>query len=315
VVLRRVMVPGLLTSPRGSVAMGMAGIEPEAEASVSLLDERLIDGAWLAPDDKGVLIGWRAADALQVTVGDKVVFMAQVGKGDVESVLLRVRGIYRTGSEALDAMAGTVVIQQLQPLLPGDDPAHQVSVLLPGAGTQKVPVDKAKAALGTSLDVLRWDQALPALAEQIEMQTRTRGLMYLFIGVIIAIGVLNTVLMGAMERIREFGVLLALGMRPAQLGRLLLTEGLLLGLGAAVVGLLLAATLYQPLYVTGIDFGELMADNVPVASPIDTVMRATVDVRGVITQTSVAVLATVVASIWPAWMAMRLQPVEAMRKI
>jgi ABC-type lipoprotein release transport system permease subunit len=165
------------------------------------------------------------------------------------------------------------------------------------------------------LDVLTWEQALPALSEQIAMQRRTRAMMYSFIGLIVAVGVLNTVLMGAMERIREFGVLLSLGMRREKLAGLLMIEGLLLGFVGAAFGLVLAALLYQPLYVHGIDYGDLLANNVPVASPIDTVVRAAVDVGGVISQTAVAVGAAVVASLWPAWMAMRLKPVEAMRNV
>jgi putative ABC transport system permease protein len=315
VVARRVMVPGLLTSPRGSVAMALAGVEPSVEAPIGLLDERIQDGAYLSDDDKGILIGWRAAEALSVGVGDKVVFMAQVGKGDVESLLFRVRGVYHTGSDLLDTMAATAVISTVQPLLPGTDPAHQVSVILLNHGAAPVDTGPAAAVAAPGLDVLTWEQALPALSEQIAMQRRTRAMMYSFIGLIVAVGVLNTVLMGAMERIREFGVLLSLGMRREKLAGLLMIEGLLLGFVGAAFGLVLAALLYQPLYVHGIDYGDLLANNVPVASPIDTVVRAAVDVGGVISQTAVAVGAAVVASLWPAWMAMRLKPVEAMRNV
>jgi ABC-type lipoprotein release transport system permease subunit len=295
--------------------MALAGVEPSVEAPIGLLDERIQDGAYLSDDDKGILIGWRAAEALSVGVGDKVVFMAQVGKGDVESLLFRVRGVYRTGSDLLDTMAATAVISTVQPLLPGTDPAHQVSVILLNHGAAPVDTGPAAAVAAPGLDVLTWEQALPALSEQIAMQRRTRAMMYSFIGLIVAVGVLNTVLMGAMERIREFGVLLSLGMRREKLAGLLMIEGLLLGFVGAAFGLVLAALLYQPLYVHGIDYGDLLANNVPVASPIDTVVRAAVDVGGVISQTAVAVGAAVVASLWPAWMAMRLKPVEAMRNV
>lgn len=313
-VVRRVLVPGLLTSPRGAAAIGVYGVEQQGEASLTLLDDRLIDGQWLDGDGRGVLIGQKLADTLQVKPGDKVVFMAQVGKGDVESVLLRVRGIYRTGSEQLDAMTGSVDIGALQPLLPGPDAAHQIAVVMPGLGVARLDPAPARGAV-TGADVLVWEEAMPALAEQLKVDRKLTSFLYLFLGLIVAVGVLNTVLMGAMERTRELGVMLSLGMRPAQLARMVLLEGLLMGLLGALVGLSLASSLYKPLYVDGIDFGEMLSKNVPVASPVDTLVRATLDGPGVLMMSLVAIAMTVLASAWPAWMVSRLQPVEAMRKV
>lgn len=314
IVARRALIPGLLTSPRGAAAVGVSGVEEATERTLTLLDDRLVEGEWLNGDGRGVLLGRKLADALQVKLGDKIVFMAQVGKGEVESVLLRVRGIYQTGSEQLDAMTASVDLVALQPLLPGEDAAHQVAVVMPGLGVARLDPEPARAVI-TAGDVLVWEQAMPALAEQLQVDRKLTSFMYLFLGLIVAVGVLNTVLMGAMERMRELGVMLSLGMRPLQLAWMVLLEGLLMGAIGALCGLLLAAAPYKVLYVDGIDFGEMLAKNVPVASPVDTLVRASLDVPGVLVMSLVAVGMTVLASVWPAWIAARLQPVEAMRRV
>ncbi|HMV68479.1 MAG TPA: FtsX-like permease family protein [Myxococcota bacterium] len=314
VVVRRVMIAGLLTSPRGAAAVGLSGVEHEAERALTLLDDRLVDGGWLDGDGRGVLVGRKLADALQVGVGDKVVFMGQVGKGEVESVLLRVRGIYVTGSEQLDALTASVDLSAVQPLLHGDDGAHQIAVVQPGLGVARLDPEPARAVV-QGADVLVWEEAMPALAEQLKVDKKLTSFLYLFLGLIVAVGVLNTVLMGALERTRELGVMLSLGMRPARLAGMVLLEGLLMGVIGAACGLLLAASLYRPLYVDGVDFGDLLAKNAPVPSPVESLVRASVDVPGVVVMSLVAIGMTVLASVWPAWSVSRLQPVEAMRKV
>lgn len=316
-ITRRSFVGGLLTSPRGTAAITLSGVEPSVERGLTRLAQHLVQGEWLADDDAhGVLIGDRLAERLTVGVGDKLVFMAQVGDGEMDSRMLRVRGIFHSGSESLDSFGGVTTLASAAALLPGSDPAHQVAVLLPEVGIGRVDLDPATAALAglPGLEVLGWDDVLPMLRDQMGMKMASNRMIASFVAIIVGVGVLNTVLMGMMERVREFGVMLAVGLRPASLGALLLAEGLWIGLLGVGLGLVCAGLLWQPLYVRGIDFGELMSDALPVGGVVfNSVLRARVNLWENLAFVAAAVLMTLAASAWPAWKATRIEPVAAMR--
>lgn len=313
-VLRRVNLGGLLTSPHGQTAVGVRGLEP-AEVDVSTLDDRLVEGTWLPDGDReAALIGDDLARQLRVGVGDKMVLMVQVGDADMESVLLRVRGIWHTGGEAMDAFTLIVPFGTVQPVLPGDDPASQVAVVLPGESLE-APDTMALAAALPGLDVLTWQQSMPMMHEQAMMKERSGAVMSGLLLVIIAVGVLNTVLMGMMERVREFGVVLSVGLTPGNLGKLVLIEGFWIGVLGCLASMAFVGMTWWPLYVHGVDYGDLMGDALPIGAAYEQVMRARFDPLSTVVWFFVAVLMTVLASVWPAWQATRLQPVEAMRHV
>lgn len=314
-VVRRAIVGGLLTSPTGSAAVELRGIEPDAERDLVLLDDKLVDGAWLE-GDRGVLLGRKLADTLGVGLGDKVVFMAQVGTGEVESRLFRVRGVFRTGSEALDAFTAVAALPDVQPLFPGDDVAHQIAVVFPSIGKGGVDTSPARAALGarTGVDVLSWEDAMPVLKEQAALDAKFGNVLYGFMGLIVAVGVLNTVLMSVLERMREFGVLLALGLRPRDLAAMIVVEGGVLGLCGGVLGALLAVPPILWLEAYGIDYGDMIAQSGPVGDvALDTVLRAHLDPPKMATVAAIAAVVALLASLWPARHATRLHVVDALR--
>jgi ABC-type lipoprotein release transport system permease subunit len=309
-VVRRTWVGGLLTSPRNASAVTVEGIEPDAEATLTLLDDRLKDGHWL-DDDRGILLGDLLVSTLGVGVGDKVVFMTQVGGGEMQSRLFRVAGVFHTGNEMLDAFGALARIEATQELLPVADAAHQVAVIVPGAGKAEVPTAPA-AAVAPGADVLSWRQALPLLEEQEALDENFSGIFYLAMGLIVAVGVLNTVLMSVMERVREFGVLRAIGMRSRPLFAMIVAEGLVLGVLGAIASVLLAAPAIHWLVVHGIDLGDVLSANSPVGGvAIDTVMRARWVPATMLGYAASAVVLAVAASLWPAWKATRLRPVDA----
>ena len=237
---------------------------------------------------------------------------------EMESVPLRVRGVYRTGVDLTDGFIAMADISALQPLLPGEDPAHQVAVLLDSA--DRAPRVKADviAALGerSAVDIRTWDEAMPQLKAQMELDRGASQVIYSFVFVIIAVVILSTLLMSVMERTREFGVLLALGMRPLEIAALIVSESFLLGVFATAVGLLLHIPLAWYLITYGLDYGDMMANSSDLAGVIlDPVIRAQIDWDSLVFYSVAAVVLTMLAGVWPAWRATRLQPVDAMRSV
>lgn len=317
-VVRRSFVSGLLSSPGNSVGVAATAIDPAVEPAVSDWHEKVIEGEYLSPDDtRGVLIGRSMAETLGVEVGDKLVMMAQ-GAEEVNSRLFRVRGIFSTGSAEMDGFLALIHLDAARELLEQPGAATQVSLHLDDI--ERAPEARAAAAEalgGQALEVLTWDEALPELYMMIRRDRETNDVMMAFIGLIAAFGVLNTVLMSVMERIREFGVLLALGMPPKRLSRMVLLEGTLLGALGVSLGLGLGLLASWPLVVYGIDFSSLMGmeqmDMGGVA--ISAKIKGAIDLPRSIGYCVAGTVMTALASVYPAYRASTLQPVEAMNHV
>jgi ABC-type lipoprotein release transport system permease subunit len=311
-VLRRSFVGGLLSSPTNAVAVQLAGVEPGPEADVNDLDQRLQQGEWLT-DDKGILIGVGLAQQLGVGPGDKVVFMAQGPDKELDSVLYRVKGIYRTGGEAFDNFQAFAAFPSTQRFLPGVDPAHQISILIDDwARSDAVSAELVPLFPGD--EVLSWKQALPALKEQADMD-KTQGRYTLAILlVLVAVGILNVQLMSVLERTRELGVLRAVGMRPGALAAMVLLEGAILGLFAVFLGAALGVGGTVPLVVWGIDYGDMM-QNMQSGGVLDPVIRSDWAWDEMAFFCVASLVLTVAATIWPAWRVTQLTPLDAMRHV
>ncbi|MCB9700016.1 MAG: ABC transporter permease [Alphaproteobacteria bacterium] len=313
----RLVLGGLITSPRGSVGAAVSGIDGAAEAKLQEIDEHVVQGTWLTGDARGIVIGRDMADALQVGLGDKVVYMGQHGGAtEVSSRLFRVIGIFRMGNADLDGFVAFVDLPAAQEAFGQPDVANQVTVHLPDPNRSPAAAAEARTLLADidGIEVLDWKQALPELFALIEVDKTSGDVMLFLLGAIVAMGALNTVLMAALERTREFGVMLALGLRPQQLARLILTEGLLLGLMGAGLGLVVGTALSWPLVHYGLDYSAYMGDTYETAGVVlSSVIKGRFNPLRMTTYTIAATFMTAAAAIYPAVQVARLQPVEAMR--
>ena len=316
VVASRIIMGGLLTSTSTSAGAGLSGIQPRAEEQVQDLHTKIVEGEWLSDDDREILIGKAMADALDVDLGDKVVFMGQNGTDEVQSRMFRIRGIFRTGAASMDGRMVIVHLSAAQELMAAEDVAHQVTVHLSEPEASFAAADRAEALVGRAdLDVLNWKEALPELAGMIQMDRASGDFMMAIIGIIVAFGVLNTLLMSVLERTREFGVMLSLGMKPRQVFGLVLTEGLVLGGIGALFGLGLGLLFSLQAVYQGIDYAAFTGSEAMEMEGIvmDTVMKGDWDPMRMSLYMAFAVIFCVGAAVYPAWAISRLQPVQAMR--
>lgn len=313
-VLSRTFLAGLLTSTTNAVGASVGGVQPSAEVEVTDWDEKVTTGEWLADDDdRGIVLGAGLAQSLGVELGDKVVLMVQ-GDEDMESRLFRVRGIMETGSTDMDGFLAMAHIDATRELLPGADSAHQVSLHL--------EVDKSVQLAGMvsppdGSEVLTWKEALPDLVAYIQLDRSSNDFFMFIIGLIVTIGVLNTVLMSVMERFREFGVMLAVGMTPGRLFALVVTEGILLGVLGTILGVLGGAAIAYPLVTSGLDYSAMLGgENVDIEGvTVSMLIYGIYDWPRVAQYAVAAVFLTFASTLYPAIKASRLLPVEAMRHV
>ena len=315
-ITQRINLAGILVSPTNNIAAGIRAILPDAEATIGDMDDKLIDGAWLAADDeRGIIIGAGMAETLSAEVGDKLVFMGQNGTEEMESRLFRVRGVFRTGGADFDGRVGFVHLEAGRALLRQPDVANQIAVHLDDARAAFGATEETEKLLGRDgLDIRSWRDALPELYALIQVDRQSSDIMMSVIGIIVAMGVLNTVLMSVLERTRELGVLMAIGMRKRKIALMVLAEGMFLGIIGTIGGVLFGLIPSYYTVVYGLDFSQWMGETFETNGiAMSAVMHGAWDPRRMGVYALGAVIFTVLAAIYPAWRVTRLQPVDAMR--
>ena len=316
-VLPRLYLPALAQSSYDSRGILLIGVDPEVERAVNpFLKELPADGMLRDGAGRDAIIGQRLLADLKLAVGRKLVVTAQHRDGTLHSELLRVRGVVATGMAEIDGSLLMVGRERAAQLVGMPGEIHELAIILESADDE-ARVHPALAALTASVPgtvAVSWETAMPNLANAIKLDYASQKFIFAIILLIVTIGVVNTLLMSVMERLREFGVVLALGSSPARLRRLVLLEALLLGGVAALVGCLLGSLATWYLVVVGIDLKNFIPETLEFGGVVfDPVLRAAWDLPWMAKIAVYVVALTVLAALYPAVKAGRVTPSEAMR--
>lgn len=308
----RVMAGGLAAAGKYSAGVSLRGIDLEREDRVSKISTRVGQGEWLDPaDPMGVVVGRRLARTLEVEVGDELVVLTQGADGSMANDLFRIRGVLAGIADGTDRSAVFMPEPSFRELMVFPHGAHQVVVRRPDG--QPLP-DAVRLVRdrATGLDVQTWKELMPVVATMLES---TEGLIVvIFVVVYIAVGILilNAMLMAVFERVREFGLLKALGVSPLRVLSMILVETLFQTLIAVVISLIVTIPGMWYLSTVGINVGILggvsaMGLAMP---PIWYGVYDLDTIRGPFSMLFVVVFLSV---LYPASKAAWLHPVDAMR--
>jgi ABC-type lipoprotein release transport system permease subunit len=309
----RVRVPAIVTSERESRGVTLLGIDPAAERSFSFVDYDAVDGRFLeGVDDSGIVIGAKLADTLETRVGKRVVLMTQDPDNEIADRGFRVAGLFHANIESYEDSFVFIGRQTVQELLGiGDSTTEAVFV---GDDYRNVePVyDIVSAAVDDSVRVSRWTEIDTYLGTMLKTMD---GFMLIWVVVIflaLSFGLVNTLVMAVFERVREIGLMLALGMKPAMiLGQILIESMLLLGIGL-LIGDVLAYATVTPLE-SGIDI-SIVAKGMEMFGA-SSMLYPALYLKDVILANVVVLILGFLASLSPAWRASRYEPVEAITKV
>ena len=333
----RLLATGLLTSAANASGVSIIGVRPQDERSVSLIPQRMVQGTYLANDSSAsVVIGVELARKLGVKVGSKVVLMTQViGKstfadtgrsaaaettgtgGEMKSTLLRVRGIFRTGLQPVDAGVIHLPLGVAQTLLGIDD--HQVTqialVLEQENDSVMVANDLRKLLSGKPVEVLTWRESMPMLAQILRLDRSFNYVMNVVVLTMVGLGILNTILMRVLERRYEFGVCAALGLRPRQLAAMIVGESLALTSISLGIGLVLGLGVNHYFATAGLDFRWIFGHGLPPALVFDPILYSRLSFSRVTSSTSVVFVMATVISLYPAFRAARTELPDSLKVI
>ena len=309
----RLVISGMLTSPTGVSGIRINGIVPEHEKKVTTISSKVVEGNYLDSTVRNpVLLGERLAQKLKVKLKNKIVLTFQDKEGNITAGAFRITGIYRTSNSTVDELNVYVRLDDLSSIagIPGG--INEVAVLLP----DNDPLAATDAALEKKHPALRvqtWKELSPELELVVDS---FRLYMYIFISIILLalmFGIVNIMLMAVLERTRELGMLMAIGMNKSRIFFTIILETLFLVAVGGPLGLLLAWTTVQWTGHTGIDisaFGKGLA-----AYGFSPVIHPGLDRSYYFTVSLMTVSAALLSAIYPALRAIRLRPTEAIQKI
>ncbi len=312
----RVTGPTMLSTAGGSYGAFFVAIDPqvEDEGTFSLLEGLVAGEMFATSDDRGVLLGERLARNLDVELGKKVVYTLTAKDGEIVAGMARLRGIVRTGAPSVDATLCLLPLGAIRQTL-GYRPEEstQVALFLADNRDSDGVARRLAPALDQSTAVVTWDQAQPELSSFIAMKVGGARFMEGVIMLLVAAGIFNTLFISVMERLRELGVLMAIGFSPRQLFTLVMWESLWLGLAGIVAGAVLTAGPYWYMSAHGIDLSGLLgADAAEIAGVgMSPILRVGIFPGHLLMIILVVLLATLAAGLYPAWRAGRVAPAEA----
>jgi ABC-type lipoprotein release transport system permease subunit len=310
---RRMLTPGLLSSARNSSGVMFVGVEPVRERLVTTIASSIVAGRNIEQDPHEILVSERLAKTLDVTLGDKLVAMSSTRDGQVGSELFRIVGLYRTHISEFDRFHVYIPLPSARSLIHAPGMVAEFAAIADQGIDIRQVRDDLRTALGPEYEVLSYEDVIPTLVMQVELTEQSMLIYYVIIGIAMIFGIINTMMMSVYERINEFGVLKAVGMKDLALFRLVLTEAALLGVVGTSLGILVGSGVTLYVEYTGINFAWF-AEGLS-SWGTGAIVHPEFRLSSVLVGSMVIVAMCVMAAVHPAYRAIRLQPVEAIRHV
>lgn len=302
----RLFASGIVSVQDDSAGVQIMGVDPASKANDPYV---IVEGQFITADDRdGIVIGYPLAETLGLGVGDPLNLLVNTSDGTVDEQLFTVRGIFSTGTTAYDKGVVFLPLAKAQAFSGAGNHASLIFVLLKDREQAELV---AKAIPSQNFQVKTWREMNELLVLFNDFSNVILSMIYLIILSITAIVIVVTLLMSVLERTREIGILTAIGMKGRQVIALFLAEASLLALGGITVGTLAGWAISIYFGKVGIYFGDLgLSNELIVQDRIYTILPLDSAVILIV----LAFVITLVFSLYPAWMASRMEPVEALHK-
>jgi ABC-type lipoprotein release transport system permease subunit len=286
------------------------GVVPEAERQLSSLPAALTDGRYLEGGAEAVM-GASLARNLGAVPGDEVVMLGTGPEGGVAALAVTLVGLFETGQAELDRALVQVPLDVFQAGFFLEDEAHTVILKLERIADLETVAADIRGILPEELALRDWQQLMPDVVQAIALDRVSARMFYGILMLVVLFSIINTFIMTVFERTREFGMLLAIGMRPWRLILMLQLEALWLALLGALIGGTLAIPMLAWLNLVGIPID--VADGMTGGFAFPSHLRGAVAPQQMLLIPLVFVLGCQVSALLPGLRLRRLNPVEALR--
>ena len=309
----RLMGFALAAAGTSSAGIQLRGIEPEQEATVTLIHRHVAQGKWLdAAYPRGVVIGRKLARSLNVVPGDEIIVVGQARDGSMANDLYRVRGVLKAVGDEVDRGGFYMLAVAFRELMAMPEGVHEVAMMRTNKAQTLVDTRQQVAGLAEAYVTEDWRTLMPVIARILDLADAQTIFMLLITYVAVAMVVLNAMLMSVFERIREFGIMKALGVSPQQLMALIIAEAMLQALLASVVAVCIGGWIALQLQEIGIDLSAIASTTSFGGIAMEPVWYAEVSLRTLVVPVFFLFIVTFIAVIYPACKAALIRPVSAL---
>jgi ABC-type lipoprotein release transport system permease subunit len=311
---RRINTGGMATSHEGAFSINIVGIEPEEELPVSLPAQNVSAGRFLETGDlDAVFIGKGLADAMDVTVGDRITLVGRAMHEQMRQRTMTVAGIYDVGMSDVEKQTIYITLEEAQNLYGLTGKASEVMISLQSLGQETAVMNAIRPGL-EGYEIASWRTNFPELNQAVNSKNGVMDVFNVIILVIVGIGILNLLMMAVFERTREIGLLGALGVRPRQISTLFILEGAMMGVVGVVAGIALGLTFNSILGTVGIDYSQY-TNMTSFTALISGRVYSTLGLEKIGQRTFTVIVISVLAAWSPAREAARREPAEALHYV
>ncbi|UCH40275.1 MAG: ABC transporter permease [Gammaproteobacteria bacterium] len=306
----------LASSEERSYGLQIVGVDPVHEPLVSTLPGLVKQGRYLKPGAAGeIVIGAVLARNLKISVGDELTFLGSGFDDSFAAGIVTVVGIFESGMADLDRALAQVELGYFQDVFAMQDRGHSLIVRARNIDDVESLQAQVKALLESNQDIsLRhWEELQPGLRQAIQADMASNSFMYVVLVVLVAFSVLNTQLMSVLERTREFGTMMALGLQPARLSRLVMLETALMTALGLVLGI--AVGLVVNLYLSRVGFSYPGMDEVALKFNLPERIYPAISLASMTLGPAAVAIGSLLAALYPALRLYLLTPIEAMRAV
>jgi len=310
----RLFTFGLMASDNSSSGVQLRGVDLSYESTVTEINQHVLLGSWLEKDDAhGVVIGKKLARLLDVSLADELIFVGQTADGYMANDSFRVRGILKSIATDIDSASVFMNNSMLRELISlPEQGAHQIVIMRADRKQDLAEAtEKVKTLVSEDLEVMNWRQLMPVISRFLETAQVQTLIMLLFTYIAVASVVLNAMLMSVFERIHEFGIMKAIGVRPWQIMRLVYAETFIQTVVASIVGLISGVSLSWYLQQYGLDMTSLAEGMTFAGIALDPVWYAELSVNSSLIPIGFLFVMSAVAVIYPAVKVALMRPLEA----
>jgi len=302
---------GLISSGTKSAGTQFWGINPESELQHFDFANHIDKGNFLTNTSlKKIVLGKKLASSIAADIGTELVVFVQGADGSLGNELFYVSGILKNMADNIDRGAAMILREDFDILFSTNNLIHEIALNSKGR-LESEEIQKLVSAKTTGVDVETWQQLMPTIALMTEkMIVFMRTLFSLIFGIAASLGVMNTMIMSTYDRMREFGIIRAIGTTPWRILKQVSLEAMLMTIIASIIGVVigLSVALYFQKYGFDVSGSGNMSFGGVVMDPI---WRASVSIGIVFLPVALMMLISIVASIYPASIAARIKPVEA----
>lgn len=309
----RTLAGGMIQSPQTTSGVQIKGIRVDWETATTTFHENMTQGEYLDSDIRNALVmGEKLAEKLDMEIGNRVVLTFQSTDNDLTSAAFNISGLFRTASTQLDEQQVFVRSSDLSGLIAGEQVYHEFAMILTNADSSETVASQINDAF-PELSAETWYQLSPELRYIADFGNSMTFYVMLVIMLALAFGILNTMLMAIFERMRELGMLMAVGMSKFRVFMMIMLESTMLTFTGANAGMLLAYISVEWLGSRGIDMAAVGGESLSEFG-YDTVVYPVITSADFVSIAILVVATVLVSAIYPSFKALRIKPADVVRE-